>query len=61
MSEYQFTIKRQIVVTAHVSVEAGNEDEARDLAMRGVFSEVPEEADRLEEFTLEVLSLDAVE
>lgn len=60
MSEYQFTVTRQVVIVAHVSVAADSEGLARDLAMSGEFSGI-EEGERREEFTLDILSLDAVE
>lgn len=60
LKEYQFTIKREVVIVARVSVVADNEDLARDLAMSGEFDSI-EEGDRREEFTLSIESLDAVE
>lgn len=57
--EYQFTIKRSIVVLANVSVEARSEELAIDLAMSGQFS-MCEEWKRLEEYTESIVSLDAI-
>ena len=60
MGEYQFTVRRRIVVEALGSVTSDNEKDARQLALVGEFSSI-EETNRIEESTDTIVSLDGFE